>query len=646
LGAGLLRYTFFEFRNFKGIRHARVELSPQKSAARVYTLVGLNESGKTTVLEAIDHFQGTTEDEVSPKQLLGWDPPAPHRLIPIAERTNFTGEVEISCGVELDENDFAAAREHMRALKGYRLESLGRDLVITDRHVFQDSRFIRRTSLWRGLDGKGKTKKGRVLRDLSWDGDRSNWQELSAFVRKQLPSIWLFPNFLFDFPDKIYLEDSEDESESNRFFRHLFQDVLSSLPKELNLRKHVIDRARSSSEGDKNSLEAVLLEASRTVTDNVISSWNRIFKKRPISDKQVRIEIGADETDATDENGEALPPPLWIRFRLEDADGPFAVRDRSLGFRWFFVYSLVTTYRGRRKGSSEGMLFLFDEPASNLHSTAQAALLSSIGDLSKQAVVIYTTHSQHLIEPAWLGTTFVVRNKGLDPKNVSADFTARRTDIEVTPYRQFAASHPDQWHYFQPILDVLDYVPAQIELIPDAIMVEGKTDFYALKYFQDVLQATGTSERLSLMPGGGAGNLDQPIQLYIGWSRPFVALLDSDREGARQRLRYVDKFGPLVEPHLIDLATASGKKSVKGMESLIADSDQLKFQRLIDPASTEPDKKLLALGVQEALVGRQRVALTKPTRTGLERTLASLDARLVEVKSAMRTDPPGDRPPD
>lgn len=51
-----MRYTFFEFENFKGIRKARLDLSPEDSAARVYTLVGLNESGKTTVLKAIDHF--------------------------------------------------------------------------------------------------------------------------------------------------------------------------------------------------------------------------------------------------------------------------------------------------------------------------------------------------------------------------------------------------------------------------------------------------------------------------------------------------------------------------------------------------------------------------------------------------------------
>jgi hypothetical protein len=201
----------------------------------------------------------------------------------------------------------------------------------------------------------------------------------------------------------------------------------------------------------------------------------------------VRIDLDEDPVDGVDALGEPLPSRLWIRFRLEDADGLFSVSERSLGFRWFFVYLLLTTYRGARKASTSDMLFLFDEPASNLHQTAQRALLSSLGELSQRAVIIYTTHSHHLIEPAWLGTTFVVANKGADPDVVTADFTADRTDIHLTPYRQFAAQHPDQSHFFQPILDVLDYAPSDLELVSEVAMVEGKSDFYLLEYFQRIV---------------------------------------------------------------------------------------------------------------------------------------------------------------
>jgi hypothetical protein len=627
-----MRYTFFEFENFKGIKEARLDLSGLSSGARVYTLVGLNESGKTTVLEAIDHFQPTTPEEVSPKQLGGWLPPDPHLLIPIAERTNFNGEIVVRCGIELDDEDVEAAKAHLRKVgDGYRLDSLEREVDIEDVYTYENSRYVDRANLWTGLEGLGRTKQGSVLRELSHEKDNQRWNLLATFLRSRLPTIWFFPNFLFDFPEKIYIEPSDDETASNRFYRALFQDVLDALPRDLDVQKHVADRARSDSPSDTENLQQVLLEASRDVTNTVVSSWNRIFKDKPMSQKNVRIDQGEDAAEGTDALGSPNLPRLWVRFRLEDTDGLFSIRERSLGFRWFFVYLMITTYRGRRKGTSRDMLFLFDEPASNLHPTAQRALLSSLGDLSEKAVTIYTTHSHYLIEPAWLGTTFVVANDGLDPEAVSADFSAQQTDIQVTPYRQFAAQHPDQSHFFQPILEVLDYAPSDLEFVPEAVMVEGKSDFYLLEYYQSIVLQLPTDQRLSFMPGGGAGTLDDVIQLYIGWSRPFVALLDSDKAGRSQLERYVEKFGEIVRPHLIELAEASGDPAVRGIESLLTSADKLKFQQVVEATSTKYHKKTLALGVQEALITRQVVTPGPSARRALDNVLDALRKRMAEA---------------
>jgi predicted ATP-dependent endonuclease of OLD family len=374
----------------------------------------------------------------------------------------------------------------------------------------------------------------------------------------------------------------------------------------------------------------LLLDAGRHVTKSVVSSWNQIFHKS-ISEKKVRIEWGTDPVESPNPE-EPIPDKVWIHFSIEDSDGFFAIGERSLGFRWFFVYLMITKYRGSRKGSSKDMLFLFDEPASNLHPTAQRALLASLRDISRKAVIIYTTHSHHLVDPTWLGTTFVVTNKGLDAADVSADFNATRTDIQVMPYREFAGKHPEQSRFFQPILDVLEYTPSNLELVPDAIMVEGKSDFYLLSYYEQVCSDLPENERLSLMPGGGAGTLDSPIQLYLGWSRPFVALLDSDEEGKKQVERYTTKFGRIIEGNMITLAQASEKAAASGIESLLEDDDKLKFQRIIDPSAAAYNKKTLLLGVQEALIARNDVGLSASSLKALATTTQSLRERLQAVK--------------
>lgn len=98
----------------------------------------------------------------------------------------------------------------MRSLDGYRLHELNREITITDQCNYEDSRHVDRKSRWSGLAGRGRTKQGKLDRELTHDADNQRWNKLSAFVRNRPPTIWFFPNFLFDFPDKIYIEDYGD----------------------------------------------------------------------------------------------------------------------------------------------------------------------------------------------------------------------------------------------------------------------------------------------------------------------------------------------------------------------------------------------------------------------------------------------------
>jgi predicted ATPase len=624
-----MRYTFFEITNFKGIRQARLDLASTGAGARIITLVGLNESGKTTVLEAIDYFQATRDDEIGPNQLAGWVRSDPGDLIPVAERTNFTGEITIRCGLKLTDDDFVAVRDYLENQDGYELLSINRSVAVEEHYEYRDSHYTGRRATWSDVTGEGRAKGSRRTRQLR--GDEQHLQSAVRFIRARFPGIWFFPNFLFDFPDRIYIEASQDERPANRFYRLLIQDILDSLPRHLDLDTHVIQRFRSANPADQQNLQQVLLAAGRHITDTVVTAWNSMFTNRPLSSKRVVLMIGEDELGS----GTATPGKLWVRFLLDDADGLFSVRERSLGFRWFFVYLLITTYRARRKQASQDMLFLFDEPASNLHPSAQAALLSSLELLSQEAVIVYTTHSHHLINPAWLGATYVVANQGLSTDAISVDFTAKRTDIRITPYRRFAAENPEQSHFFQPILDVLDYAPSGLELVPNVVMVEGKSDFYLLSYYQSVIRAKSRQDSVALLPGGGAGSLDRPIQLYVAWSRPFIVMLDSDEEGRTQSNRYIDRFGAILQPHLTNLSEATGDPKVKAIETLLDPEDRLEFQRVIDPGATRFQKKTFALGVQEALVTRKAVNISATARARFDSLFPFLERRLAEVAGRM-----------
>ena len=47
-----MKFESIEVKNFKGIKHLKLKFGNEK---RIYTLIGLNESGKSTILEAINN---------------------------------------------------------------------------------------------------------------------------------------------------------------------------------------------------------------------------------------------------------------------------------------------------------------------------------------------------------------------------------------------------------------------------------------------------------------------------------------------------------------------------------------------------------------------------------------------------------------
>ena len=80
-----------------------------------------------------------------------------------------------------------------------------------------------------------------------------------------------------------------------------------------------------------------------------------------------------------------------------------------------FAFMLFTQFRVARV-STRPLLFLFDEPASNLHAAAQQKLINCFPEIAKGShALAYTTHSHYMIEPKWLEQTFIVTDRADDP---------------------------------------------------------------------------------------------------------------------------------------------------------------------------------------------------------------------------------------
>lgn len=262
-----------------------------------------------------------------------------------------------------------------------------------------------------------------------------------------------------------------------------------------------------------------------------------------------------------------------LTFKIRENDEEYFISERSLGFRWFFAFLLLTEIRGNRK-SDQHILFLLDEPASNLHSSAQELILKSFEKTTKNGnKIIYSTHSQYLINPNWLENAFICRNETMnyDVKDMTS-YTDNKAKITVTAYREFANKYPNKTTYFQPVLDVLNYRPCLLSNIPNAVIMEGKTDFYTINYFKEILCKSNDYKEFVIMPGlDGADGLDEIIRFYLGWGRKFIVILDNDKQGLSSQKRYQQTYF-LTEKQIFNLGDVDN--NFKTIESLIASEDK------------------------------------------------------------------------
>ncbi|WP_420577404.1 ATP-dependent nuclease [Ekhidna sp.] len=605
-----MRFEKFEIKNFKGIDQIEIEFD-KSPKANVFTLVGLNESGKTTILEAINFFSPSNAG-LSALELPGTKVEDFNNLIPIGKRDNFNGRIELIVKLALEDEDFKKIEKFAKEETQFRKLLKLSHLSYFRYYNFKDSKFTESDHRWTGWHGVHKDNKKDEFINISSEAYEDDNLALSGFCKKLIPSILYFPNFLFDFPARIKLESDEELSEKDKFYLELIQDILFSLKNDTNIKDHIIERSKSDEKNDKRNLDSLLKKMNRKVTEVVFDAWNKIFN-RQIDDTEVVIKCESDSDNT------------YLEFEIEGPDGIYQINERSLGFRWFFTFLLFTQFRPYRKDSPKNVMFLFDEPASNLHSSAQQELLKSFEKLMEDCKIIYTTHSHHLINPNWLESTYVVKNEGLDLETLE-NYSSRQTTINITPYREFVSKNPSSSAYFQPVLDVLEYVPSKLENIPSCVFLEGKNDYYTLEYFRKIILKN--VKDLNLAPSTGSGNLDQLISLYLGWGRQFIVLLDSDKSGTKEKKRYLDKFGSYVGDRIFTLEDINKSWNGHSLEKLIDQKDRLQFQKLSYPSTTKFNKTHFNRTIQEMLIKKRKYSFSKETASNFKKMLDFMTLKL------------------
>ncbi len=596
-----MNYTYFYIENYKWIQKLRLDIDIDPKT-KVFTLVWLNESGKTTILEAINAFS----KDISQNQR--------HSLIPKNKWIDFSEDIIIKAWLHLDENDIERIKKFITE-NSWKQEEIviSESFEITKRYEFKWSiPWKSEIEWWLTVEVKQK-KSNKTFRKV-WGED---FGKIVNFTKDTLlPDILYYPNFLFDFPSKIYLEPTEGNLQEEQYC-DIIQDILTSIWPNLSIEEHLLTRIQKQTEpAHKLALEQILNTMWAKISKVVFDAWEKLFKVW-------KKEIIVNSWTTTEWR-------VFLEIKVKEGVESYYISERSLWFRWFFVFLLFTEFRKYRSTSLGELLFLLDEPASNLHSTAQKSLLKTFEDITSKSKLIYTTHSHHLINPDWLSGAYIVQNKTINYWEDSAyyDFTTAMTDIDASLYKKFAFENPSKVALFQPILDVLEYQPWLLEQVFPIAITEGKTDYYAYRYI--IKNYLPWYSHLHFYPWNGADSLQTIIGLYISWAKDFLVLLDSDSKWDEAKKQYIDIFWIDLSNRIFTYENVDSKLKKVSIEDLFTEEEKLDITKVYNTSATKYKKSEFNTWIQTLINTWNMVTISEGTIKKFELIFKFLDAKITK----------------
>ena len=312
-------------------------------------------------------------------------------------------------------------------------------------------------------------------------------------------------------------------------------------------------------------------DASETLTRKLAGRW---------SQKKYEVLLQAD--------GQQL-----IMF-VKDAGSTALVslEERSKGFQWFFSFDML--FMGETGGEFRNAVILLDEPGLHLHAAAQRDLLERMRAYAENNQLVYTTHLPFMVDSTRLDNIHVCEERPGEGVKVHQDWGSAGKDARFTLQAALGLSWSQS-------LFVGQY----------NLVVEGVTDFWFLSAFSELLRQAGREgldEGLVIPPAGGASKVAYVGTILRGQELHVAVLLDSDPEGQSAHGQLVRQWIP-EDSQVLMLGRVLGVEGDRCLEDLFAEGYYLSFVR--EAYREELGGKKLSMAAQDerSIVRRVEAAL-------------------------------------
>ena len=483
---------------------------------KITILVGMNESGKTNILEALAKVNYFNDDKSFQFDKIHDYPRK--ELKQIKDEFPYA----VTC--------FYAISEELQ-------ERIYDDLKVREFYIekFSYTKYYNNNGVYAGIDIDNKKFIELYFKDFNVKVETTiytdmlnikNIQDIDSIIEKvknienneellesleYLKNIYQFDNSIYQYIIKKLIEPNLP--------KFLYYDEYYSLP----ARVCIENLKNGKLENEELKTAKALFELAEIDIDTIIKSNNFEEFNAELEATQLLITKEIFKFWDTNKN-------LQIRFKIEpkleqnnhilnvrventDKGVSLPLDKRSKGFNWFF--SFLVWFKKIQEDKNSQYILLLDEPGLNLHAMAQENLLTFLEELSENYQIIYTTHSPFMIDSNHLDRVYTI-------------YETKEGSIISNSVQQKDANT------LFPLQAALGYTIAQNLFVnKNNLVVEGISDLVYLNYMSSLLKENdkeGLNDDIVIVPDGGADKVSAFISLMRGNKLNIVCLLDTFTE--------------------------------------------------------------------------------------------------------------------
>lgn len=387
----MMKYNKFIIKNYRAIE-GPIEINIKKN--KLVPLIGTNESGKTTILQAIFSFDYANDKEYEGRHL--------------QELRNFYNPQckeapIISAEISIKRSDFINCISNEELRNKYSGINTFTEIIIS-----------------RNLETKDYS--------VSIIDDEEDGKIIGKEIVSRLPYIIYNDDFIERPKNEISIPNESQELYGwLGIYERAFNKVGAS----------IFDIIK---EPDDNIKLGILSDVEAEINKTLIKEWGKISLE---TGGCLSIKLSVENNDTL---------KVQIVEKKGERDRFFKIEDRSKGFLWFFNFVMKIKYNPKASGSNNDIIYLLDEPGSYLHSVAQEKLCNMIKNISsKDGKVIYCTHTHHLLDPKYIPTKYIYivqkdKNKKIELSKINEMKTDLKKLTELQPV--YEALGVADWDFF------------------------------------------------------------------------------------------------------------------------------------------------------------------------------------------------------